>query len=75
MSPHPRARLLAVTGLLAILGTACTDKEPTERRDLTRRERDSIIGESVLPGAQGVKGALRVADSASARQRRAQAIN
>lgn len=62
--------LLAVTSL-----AACTDKKKTEESTLTQRERDSVIGESALPGAQGVRGALRVADSAAARQRRAAEIH
>lgn len=59
----------------ALILPACTDKKKTEESPLTQRERDSIIGESVLPGAQGVRGALQVADSAAARQRRAAEIN
>lgn len=45
------------------------------RRDtLTRRQRDSIIGASSLPGAGGVRGALRAQDSAAARRARADSI-
>jgi hypothetical protein len=33
----------------------------------TERERDSVIGQSKLPGAGGVRGALGVSDSARAR--------
>lgn len=36
----------------------------------SERERDSVIGASQLPGAQGVRGALRVSDSAAARRSR-----
>jgi hypothetical protein len=36
----------------------------------SERERDSIIGASQLPGAQGVRGALRAGDSATARRGR-----
>ena len=36
----------------------------------TERERDSIIRASQLPGAQGVRGALRASDSADARRAR-----
>lgn len=45
---------------------ACTEAERPERTD---RERDSLIAESLLPGAQGVGGALRAQDTASARIR------
>jgi hypothetical protein len=41
---------------------------------LTRRQRDSVIGASSLPGAQGVRGALRAQDSAAARNRRLDSI-
>ena len=34
----------------------------------TERARDSVIGASSLPGAQGVRGALRATDSAAARR-------
>jgi hypothetical protein len=42
---------------------------------LTRRERDSLIGESRLPGARGVRGATRIADSAAARMQRLDSIS
>lgn len=54
---------------------SCTDKaDKQDSAHLTRREKDSIIGESILPGAGGVRGALRAADSAAARNRRAAEI-
>jgi hypothetical protein len=37
---------------------------------LTQRQRDSAIGASALPGAQGVRGALQAQDSARARNAR-----
>lgn len=65
---------LALTLTVTVLACGCTDKD-TEQATRTRRERDSVIGESRLPGAQGVRGALEAADSAAARQRRAEGIN
>lgn len=34
---------------------------------ITRRQRDSVIGESRLPGARGVRGALEASDAAAGR--------
>ncbi|MBI4500258.1 MAG: hypothetical protein HY700_03765 [Gemmatimonadetes bacterium] len=44
------------------------EEKPPARPEMTQRQRDSAIGESKLPGAAGVRGALRAADSAQARQ-------
>jgi len=53
----------------AIVFAACGEpkKLDDKRPDLTRREKDSIVGASVLPGAQGVRGATAAADSAAKR--------
>ena len=63
---------LLVLPIIIIIAFACSGDPPgDEARDsLSQRQRDSILGESALPGAQGVRGALRAADSAEARQRR-----
>ena len=63
-------RVIAVATV--VLLTACSGGEGGESSadTLTRRQRDSIIGESRLPGAGGVRGALRVSDSAAARRAR-----
>jgi hypothetical protein len=37
---------------------------------MTQREKDSILGQSGIPGAQGVTKAMNVADSVSARTKR-----
>ena len=50
--------------LLLLVATACKEAPPPER---TQRERDSIIGQSRLPGAKGVQGATRAGDTATAR--------
>jgi hypothetical protein len=49
---------------------ACAKGEGEVKRDLTRREKDSILGESQIPGARAVKKTLTAADSAAARQAR-----
>jgi hypothetical protein len=56
--------------LLAILTIAGCRSSSSAARPTTERERDSAIGASQLPGAQGVRGALRVSDSATARRER-----
>ena len=50
--------------------SACAKDEGDVKRDLTRREKDSILGESQIPGARAVKKTLTAADSAAARQAR-----
>lgn len=60
------------TGVLFCLALAgCSGGSPeagAARPDtLTRRQRDSIIGASSLPGARGVGKALEASDAAAAR--------
>jgi hypothetical protein len=63
-----RSGLLAVALLLA---AACSSTpDGGAKRPATERQRDSVIGASKLPGASGVRGALRVQDSAAARNAR-----
>jgi hypothetical protein len=50
--------------------SACAKNEGDVKRDLTRREKDSILGASQIPGARAVKKSLTAADSAAARQAR-----
>jgi len=50
--------------MLLALGTGC--KSEPARPVPSERERDSIIGQSRLPGAQGVRGAMRAGDTAAA---------
>lgn len=61
-----------------VIGAACAGgagEEGAAGDTLTRRERDSLIGQSRLPGAQGVRGAMRAADSAAARAARADSVS
>jgi hypothetical protein len=53
---------------LGLLG--CGTGDPDSRKDLTQREKDSILGASQIPGAKAVKRTLTSADSAAARQSR-----
>lgn len=52
--------------LLAVLLTACTSGQKTST-GRTEREADSVIGQSQLPGAQGVQKAMEAQDTARAR--------
>jgi hypothetical protein len=48
---------------------------PVVRSDtLSQRQRDSVIGQSRLPGARGVRGALDAADAAAARAAAADSV-
>jgi hypothetical protein len=59
--------------LVALMLTACGGgAAPHPPADA--RARDSAIGASQLPGAQGVRGALRTTDSAAARRAREDSI-
>ncbi|HEV8613523.1 MAG TPA: hypothetical protein VGQ73_08420 [Gemmatimonadales bacterium] len=55
---------------LCLLANACAEKgvEPP-KKPLSTRARESALAESGLPGATGIRGALRVSDSADARRR------
>ena len=60
-----------VVGLAVVMLLGCSSEEKGNRRDtMTQRQKDSVLGQSGLPGAQGVTKALRAADSAKAHQAR-----
>jgi hypothetical protein len=58
--------------VVALLATGCTEtpKQGLASDSLSRRERDSIIAGSKLPGAPVVRRAMQVTDSAAARVER-----
>ena len=65
--------LAALVVILALAG--CSPKpEEGSKPQRTERERDSVIGASRLPGAGGVRGALRESDSATARNARLDSV-
>jgi hypothetical protein len=64
-----RSRVL-VCSLTLILSGCSSDAGGNRRDTMTQRQRDSVLGQSQLPGAQGVTKALRAADSAKARNAR-----
>jgi hypothetical protein len=61
---------LCLSALVTLSVVGCGESHTDERATLTRREKDSILGASKIPGARGVKRAMTSADSASARQAR-----
>lgn len=60
--------------LAAVTLSGCSNGEPeaapVAADSATQRQRDSAIGESRLPGARGVRGALDASDEAAARAAR-----
>ena len=63
---NSETRLFVLATAVAVL-TACeAKKEPSP--PVTQRQRDSLLGASSLPGAQGVRGALASQDSAAKRK-------
>ncbi len=69
-------RGIFLAGVAALsFAAGCTDRHRSTGSTLTRRQQDSILGESRLPGAQGVRNALAIVDSAAAREARLESIN
>jgi len=56
---------------LAALLAGCKSSPPPAR---TEHERDSLVAQSRLPGAAGVRAALKVSDSAAARRARLDSV-
>ncbi len=66
-----RRVMMGVTLVAALAASgACSKKTETAKKPLTTAQRDSLIGESRLPGAPVVKKALAESDSAKARAER-----
>ncbi|HUR92554.1 MAG TPA: hypothetical protein VMY38_07765 [Gemmatimonadaceae bacterium] len=62
-------RIMLISALLVLAG--CKPGEtPEPSTALTKRQADSALGASNLPGARGVAGAIIAADSAAARNAR-----
>jgi hypothetical protein len=68
-----RTKLILMLGLV-LTGCGQPAAPPSARSEAEQRTHDSIVGESRLPGATGVNGALRASDSAAARRAREAAI-
>lgn len=57
--------------VIALLAAACSEKgEDSSKKKLTQRQRDSVLAETGLPGAEVVGTALETADSTEARAKR-----
>jgi hypothetical protein len=61
-----RLVFLLASGMVIV--TACAGGRERNRVPATERQRDSVIGASRLPGAQGVGRALQASDSAASRR-------
>jgi hypothetical protein len=67
MTRRFRWTLIALSATLA----GCAGSDSGNRADtMTRRQRDSVLGQTGLPGAQGINKALTASDSAKARAAR-----
>jgi uncharacterized protein YdeI (BOF family) len=66
---------LVVLAVASLSLAACAKDTGGNNRDtMTQRQKDSVLGQSGLPGAQGVTKALKAADSVKARQAQADSI-
>lgn len=64
------SRALLAVAAAALVVSCSKPKETTanDRDTMTRRQKDSVIAQSALPGAKGVGMALETSDSLKARQ-------
>jgi len=68
-------KALLIVAAAACLAGCASDKTPANDRDtMTQRQRDSVLSQSGLPGAQGVGRALSASDSVRARNARLDSI-
>lgn len=68
--PH-LTRLMAISLAILVVSCSSSSPKPTKTRDqMTQREKDSVLGESGLPGATGVTKALQMSDSVAAIRKR-----
>jgi hypothetical protein len=60
---------LTMAVMLGVLVTACsTDAKPVDpNKQMTQRQKDSVLGQSQVPGAPAVNKAMTAADSQSAK--------
>lgn len=65
--------LVRVPLVLLLTSAACSSHQDS-KRPVTEQERDSVLGASRLPGATGVRGAMRAQDSAAAQNARLDSV-
>ncbi len=70
LQPYLLTMALLPVGILVACEGGPEPAATVDRDTLTRDQRDSIVGESSLPGAGGVQGARRARDRANARTER-----
>jgi hypothetical protein len=68
------SRTVIRASLVLLLTSAACSPSNDSKLPTTGRERDSVLGASRLPGATGVRGALRAQDSAAARNARLDSV-
>lgn len=62
---------LMIVGMACLMLSACSGGQgeaEMAQDSLSRRQRDSIVGASRLPGSRGVQRAIRAGDAAEARR-------
>jgi hypothetical protein len=64
------SRMLVWLGTGLFMAAACSSRPEESGAPSSQRTRDSVLGASKLPGAQGVRGALGASDSAADRNAR-----
>ncbi len=60
-------RMLALAAIALALAAGCTSRKSEVTKDLTERQRDSILARSGLPGAGAVGSALKASDREASR--------
>jgi len=58
---------MLMTAVVLVLAAGCSGKKAETTKDLTERQRDSILSQSRLPGASAVGHALNAADREASR--------
>jgi hypothetical protein len=69
--PLEKRMKLALAAVLLVASTACSQKAGGNDRDtMTQRQKDSVFGQSAVPGASAITKAQTAADSIEAQRKR-----